>query len=1285
MGRWFSNCTKRGRLGRAGRPTLRVGGSRRGSLELLESRVLLAGDLVAQWRADTLNEGHTDGQAVSSWTDAIGGAEAVASGSPVLAKGVFSGRSVVRFDPSNGADSFNVAAADHPMSGAGDFTVAVVFATSSADLMGGPGIWFSNTGLVTANRLGLTTDWGITLNAAGQVGAGAGSGFSSVYSTQTGLNDGQFHLATFTSSGSTLSLYIDGNAASQVTGADAAARDSIDMKFGILEPGLNPLTGDLAEVRIYDGALDNAAVASLFSEISGYYNNTAPTANDDSYSLNEDPPFSFYNVTVSRGVLNNDTDPESDPLTAVLVSGTSHGEINFQPDGSFIYLPQRDFFGTDTFTYMAYDGQNSNLATVTLNVASVYDPAIPVADQYKTLPTQTLNVSADQGVLANDQNPDQVQLTAELATDVTEGSLALNLDGSFQYNPQGFAGTAAFTYRIHDGTGLSTPIAVSIVVNTPPQAVNDNYLLDEDTTLIRNAADGVTANDVDPEGQTLVVSLLETPQHGSLQLADDGSFSYLPDADYFGSDQFTYQLSDGVDPSNTATVNLTVEAVNDLPVGVGDAYFIQVDEVLTTIVDNGLLANDSDVDNPVLTATLAAAPSHGELQLQADGSFSYTPQSAFKGTDTFTYQASDGQNQTEPIEVTLFVGSPPVRISEVLAANASTLTTRVRENAGDSFRGEQLTPDWIELRNLTSSPLDISGYHLTEQRRDLQRWEFPSDTIIPAGGYLVVFADRLNITDPALDEAGLLHTNFKLDVAGEYLAVTSPEGIVLDAYDPGYPAQRADFSFGTGSDGTLGYLLAATPGEENTGLYVGVVSDTTFTVDRGFFSESFEVEIATTTPGATIRYTLNGDPPDTSSGEVYSGPITITTTTVLRAAAFKDDFLPSNVAAQTYIFAADVLQQDGSELGGVRWGHAGADWEMDPLIVNHADPEIRPEPDDLLRIPTVSLSLDFDRMWGSNGIYIRGENIETPVGFEYFDPSRPGSGVQTNSTVQIVGGSSPQRWKVDKLSMRVRFTEDEGASELEYSVFGPDATNTFDTLVIDARLNNVWHYGGGSDPDGQRGRAQYMRDEFASDLQNALGGYGPHAQHVHVYINGIYWGLHILHERPDDNFAASYLGGFAEDYDVIKHNASTVVSGSNASFRELNQILGTSGNLSDQQYEQAASLLDIDDFIDYMLLNYYIGNSDWSHQNWYASRSRTDPEGKWRFHSWDAEHSMENVNEDVTGKNDTSVSHEHTASVDDASRIPTEVRRPRSAAFLPRRALHPRGRCQDLQGSVGSD
>ena len=239
---------------------------------------------------------------------------------------------------------------------------------------------------------------------------------------------------------------------------------------------------------------------------------------------------------------------------------------------------------------------------------------------------------------------------------------------------------------------------------------------------------------------------------------------------------------------------------------------------------------------------------------------------------------------------------------------------------------------------------------------------------------------------------------------------------------------------------------------------------------------------------------------------------------------------------------------------------------------------------------------------------------------------------QADGSVQIVGGSSTGRWKVDKLSMRLKFTSLFGDTSFRHPLFGEDAMSQFDTLVVDARLNQVWSYGGGSGPSDQRRRGQNTRDQFVADLQNQMGGFAPHGIHVHVYINGLYWGLHTLHERPDEHFTAHYLGGSKEDYDVMKHRKSTVVSGNNRSYNAL--IAATSKNLSGvSAYSAVQQQLDVTNFIDYMLLNFYVGNTDWSHQNWYASFNHNSPEGRWRFHSWDAEHVLKGINDNSVGKN----------------------------------------------------
>ena len=573
-----------------------------------------------------------------------------------------------------------------------------------------------------------------------------------------------------------------------------------------------------------------------------------------------------------------------------------------------------------------------------------------------------------------------------------------------------------------------------------------------------------------------------------------------------------------------------------------------------------------------------------------------------------------------------------VIISEFMANKGSSLAARVD--------GEWVRPDWIEIYNGTAQAVNLDGWHLTDSRNNLAKWRLPR-IIISSGRYQVIFASekdrKYNPGNYPYFDGASYHTNFELDREGEYLALVKPDGAtVAHAYEPEYPPQRGSFSYGVcDTGGGYGYFPNPTPGAINSATCLrDAVADTKFSHDRGFYDAPFSVSITTRTEGATIRYTTDGSAPSETHGQIYHGPISVSRTTALRAMAFKPGLLPTDVDTQTYIFLTDVIRQTGTGFPNT-WGHKGADYEMDPQVVTAYAGTIR---DDLKAVPTVSLVMEVDNWFSrSEGIYANpdwedryDEEAERPVSVEFFDPGGAAGQFQIDAVVRIAGGSSTGGWKSDKLSMRLKFQEPQGPTKLDFPLFEEGAADRFDTLVLDARLNNAWNYGNN---DTQRRMAQYTRDQFTSDIQNALGGHGHHGQHVHLYINGLYWGLYNLHERPDESFAASYFGGKKKDYDVIKHNQGNVVNGSNADYRRMFDI--AKGDLAtDVQYQSIRRYLDVPDFIDYMITNFYYGNTDWAHQNWYATRSRFDPEGRWRYHSWDAEKGMQGLNDNVTGKND---------------------------------------------------
>ncbi|HUT10052.1 MAG TPA: ELWxxDGT repeat protein, partial [Thermoguttaceae bacterium] len=377
----------------------------------------------------------------------------------------------------------------------------------------------------------------------------------------------------------------------------------------------------------------------------------------DAYSTDEDSPLV---VDAAAGVLANDGDENSGVLSAAVVDLPAHGSLTLGADGSFTYTPDGDFFGTDGFTYIASDqDEDSAVTQVTIDVVGVNDPTVALDDAYTLAEDAVLTVGAVQGVLANDSDPDTETLTATLAGQAGYGVVVLSADGSFSYTPAAeFHGTDSFTYIAHDGADDSDPVTVTLTVTEvldPPTAVADSYSVEEDGTLTVDASLGVLANDSDPDSDTITATPNTLPANGTLTLDGDGSFVYTPDGDFFGTDGFTYTASDGDGNTSVAGVTITVTGVNDPPVPLSDAYTLAEDTTLAIDQDQGVLANDTDADGDVLTATLAGPATHGMVTLDADGSFGYTPDAHFSGTDSFTYTLSDGVVTSDPVTVTLTV------------------------------------------------------------------------------------------------------------------------------------------------------------------------------------------------------------------------------------------------------------------------------------------------------------------------------------------------------------------------------------------------------------------------------------------------------------------------------------------------------------------------------------------------------------------------------------------------------------------------------------------------------
>jgi len=569
--------------------------------------------------------------------------------------------------------------------------------------------------------------------------------------------------------------------------------------------------------------------------------------------------------------------------------------------------------------------------------------------------------------------------------------------------------------------------------------------------------------------------------------------------------------------------------------------------------------------------------------------------------------------------------------------------------------------DWIEIYNCGQEAINIGGMYLTDDLSQPTKWRIPNDnfsaTTISSGGYLLIWADN-DITD-----AGL-HANFELDAnAGDEIGLFDTDGTTLmDSVTFGN--QTPDVSYGRNPDASSNLVtLLPTPGASNNGSYLDVVADTKFSHDRGFYDAPFDVEITCETPGAIIRYTTDGSAPSMSHGVIYNPalPITINTTTCLRAMAFLPGFKSTNVDTHTYLFPDDVLRQATNPSTGSQVTPAGypflwddgrgdivtGDYQVDPDIVNHSTAGNRLKAEDLQSAPTISLVVNKDELFGEEGIYIKEhltyhvlEAPEKVCSFEYIDPGTNES-VQVNCALAMAGGvtgggTSLGRWKSFKLSMRPRFktvTDDGiatgGRPKLNFKLFADSPVDRHNTVVLDGVLNHSWLHPN----SGQTNSALYIQDQYVADLHNAMGGYSPHGSYAHIYINGLYWGMYYIHERPDHAWAAQMLGGDEDEYDAIKHDSSTVIndgggpgSGTartnyNSMVSAANAVQSDPGNLA--KYDTLTQKLDVDNFITYLLANWFCDNGDWPHKNWYAThRNHTD--GRWRFHSWDAEHTVEN-------------------------------------------------------------
>ncbi|MDP2485964.1 Ig-like domain-containing protein [Pseudoalteromonas marina] len=384
----------------------------------------------------------------------------------------------------------------------------------------------------------------------------------------------------------------------------------------------------------------------------------APTANNDIFEIDED-------TALQGNVLTNDTNPYSGQLlanTQVLVT-PSHGSVTMTESGDFTYQPALNFNGEDAFSYQIINELGrTDTAVVAITINPINDAPTALNNTYNISSDGTLTVSAP-GLLGNDSDVDLDELTVDVApvNEPLRGQLTLFADGSFEYQGEpNMQGEDSFQYKVIDNQGgeaTATVFIVSTNTNSAPVANNDSYNVNEDNTLVISAENGVLSNDTDPNGDTFTVddTFIVAPTHGQLLLSIDGSFSYIPDANFNGVDQFQYAAIDSQGASAAATVTIIVNSQPDNPVAQNDAYQFNRNSLFSVSAESGLLANDFNIETGELTVntTPVTAPQNGTLNLNSDGSFTYQPNADFSGVDSFSYSISNEQGLTATAQVTL--------------------------------------------------------------------------------------------------------------------------------------------------------------------------------------------------------------------------------------------------------------------------------------------------------------------------------------------------------------------------------------------------------------------------------------------------------------------------------------------------------------------------------------------------------------------------------------------------------------------------------------------------------